>query len=99
MPHFLIEITYTKPYDQVAPSLTEHRAFLQTGYEKGWLLLSGPQVPKTGGVIIARAPSLEALQNFFRADPYMVRGLGVYRFVEFEPVKRQPFLEDWAASG
>ena len=98
MRHFLIEVTYTKPYDQVAPSLAEHRAFLQTGYEKGWLLLSGPQVPKTGGIIIARAPSLEALQEFFRADPYMVRGLGTYRMVEFEPVKRQAFLEDWTSA-
>ncbi|NTV37470.1 MAG: hypothetical protein HGA53_11010, partial [Anaerolineaceae bacterium] len=87
----------TAALEKVAATLAEHRAFLQTGYERGWLLMSGPQVPKTGGMVIARAPSMDELREFFRNDPYLVRGLATYRFVEFEPVKNQPFMADWIA--
>jgi uncharacterized protein YciI len=95
MKHFIIEITYTGTPEQIAATVNEHRAFLQTGYDKGWLLMSGPQNPKIGGIVIARAPSLEELQAFFKNDPYPTRKLATYRFVEFEPIKRQPFLESW----
>ena len=97
MKHFLVEVSYTAAPEKVAATLAEHRAFLQTGYERGWLLMSGPQVPKTGGMVIARAPSMDDLREFFRNDPYLVRGLANYRFVEFEPVKHQPFMADWIA--
>ena len=95
MKHFLVEITYTVPFETLQPVVSEHRAFLQTGYDKGWLLLSGPMNPKTGGLVVARAPSKEDLQGFFAGDPYALRGYADYRFVEFDPVKYQPFLADW----
>ncbi len=95
MKHFVILTTFKIPYEQLGERVTQHRAFLQIGYERGWLLCSGPQAPKTGGLIVARAPSLEALQAFFADDPYLVNDLADYRFVEFEPVKRQAFLEAW----
>jgi uncharacterized protein YciI len=95
MKHFVVEIQYQVPAGQLAETVAEHRAFLQTGYDRGWLLLSGPQNPRVGGMVVARAPSLEELQAFFAADPYKKKGLAAYRFVEFDPVKRQPFMEDW----
>lgn len=98
MQHFLVEITYTVPFETLSEVVPEHRAFLQTGYEMGWLLMSGPQNPKTGGIVIAKAPSLDDMHAFFAKDPYVVKGLARYRFVEFEPVKRQAFLEDWITS-
>ncbi|MCU0493441.1 MAG: YciI family protein [Chloroflexaceae bacterium] len=97
MKHFLVEITYSVPFEQLSQVVPEHRAFLQTGYDKGWLLCSGPLVPKTGGLVVARAPSLDALQAFFTNDPYHQQGLATYRFAEFEPVKHQPLLADWVA--
>ena len=95
MKHYIVEITYTATPETIAASVGEHRAFLQTGYDCGWLLLSGPRVPRTGGMIVARAPSLRELQDFFGNDPYQIKGLAEYRFTEFEPVKFQPFLMDW----
>lgn len=97
MKHFIVELTYNVSAEQIAESVAEHRAFLQTGYERGWLLCSGPQVPRVGGIIVARAPSLEELQRFFADDPYQKKGLARYRFIEFEPVKRQAFLETWVS--
>jgi len=92
---FIIEVTYRIPADQFGDVLFEHRAFLQTGYDRGWLLLSGPQVPRTGGVIVGRAPSLEAMEDFFVLDPYRVKDLADYRFIEFDPVMRAQLMDAW----
>jgi uncharacterized protein YciI len=98
MKHFLIEIQYQVPAEQLGETVSEHRAFLQTGYDQGMLLFSGLQNPRTGGIVIARAESLEALQTFFAADPYQKKQLATYRWIEFQPVKYQDFLKDWISS-
>lgn len=95
MKHFLIEIEYTAPMEIINMIVGEHRQFLQTGYDKGWLLMSGPKSPKTGGLVIARAPSLQAIQEFFFNDPYQQHKAATYHFIEFDPVKHQSFLADW----
>ncbi len=95
MRHFIIEITYTVPAEHLSEVVTEHRAYLQKGYDAGLLLLSGPQSPRIGGMVVARANSLEDIQAFFKNDPYQVKGLAVYRFIEFEPLKFQAFLKEW----
>lgn len=96
MHHFIVELTYTVPFEQLAGALPAHRAYLQAGYDQGWLLFSGPQIPKIGGIIVARARSLDDLKHFFLNDPFQGQGLASYRYIEFEPVKRQPFMDDWA---
>jgi len=91
----MIEILYTAPLEVIAEILPAHRAFLQEGYEKGLLLCSGPMVPKTGGVVIARAPKKKDIEEFFSDDPYNLNKAATYRYVEFEPVKHQNFLKEW----
>ncbi len=95
MKFFLVEIHYTVPLPQIEAQTPAHREFLQTGYERGVLLCSGPKVPRTGGVIIARGESLDAVQEFFTGDPFQKERLADYRFVEFNPVKRASCAEDW----
>ncbi|WP_299028969.1 YciI family protein [uncultured Thermanaerothrix sp.] len=95
MKHFLVEITYTRPFEEIAPVVSQHRAFLQQGYDCGWLLMSGPMHPRTGGIVIARAENEEQLRDYFARDPYALNQMAIYRFVEFDPVKYQPFLEMW----
>ena len=95
MKHFIIEITYTAPLEKIDETLPFHREFLQTGYDKGWLLMSGPRNPRIGGIVIARAPSLVDIEEFFKNDPYQMRGQATYRFIEFEPVKKAPVIETW----
>lgn len=97
MKHFIIELTYIIPLEQIGEITPEHRAFLQTGYERGWLLMSGPQVPRTGGMVVGRAPSLEAMQQFFLDDPYQKKGAATYRFVEFDPVRLQEWMKAWVS--
>ncbi len=95
MKHFLVSIQYKVPVEQLGDNVRLHREFLQIGYDRGWLLMSGPRNPKTGGIIIARTHSLEALAEFFKDDPYQLAGLADHEFTEFDPVRFQPFLADW----
>jgi uncharacterized protein YciI len=95
MKHFIIEVTYTVSLDKIDEMLAEHRKFLQSGYDKGLLLFSGPRKPRSGGIIAARAETLENIKSFFENDPYNINSLATYEFFEFDPVKYQPFIEDW----
>lgn len=95
MKHFIIEIIYTAPIEEIEKTTLEHRAFLRGGYDKNMILLSGPKVPRNGGIIIARAESTEKAESFFKEDPYRKKGLAQYRFIEFKPVNHQDFLKDW----
>jgi uncharacterized protein YciI len=97
--HFLVEITYAAALDAVDAAVAAHRNFLQTGYDRGWLLMSGPRTPRTGGIVLARAPSQQAIESFFRDDPFMQQGLATYRYTEFTPVKHQNFMVEWCKAG
>jgi uncharacterized protein YciI len=95
MKHFLIHVTYLVPLTKIDEMLAEHRKFLQTGYDKSILLFSGPRNPRTGGIVAARAESIDEIKSFFASDPYKINHLADYEFIEFDPVKHQPFLDEW----
>lgn len=95
MKHFIVDITYTAPAERIGEVRPDHRAFLQAGYEKGLLLCSGPTKEKAGGLVVARASSLEEIQQFFAGDPYAQQGVATHTVMEFDPVMRQAFLEEW----
>ncbi|WP_263768491.1 YciI family protein [Propionivibrio soli] len=95
MPCFLVEIVFTRPFETFGDAVAEHRAYLQTGYDRGLLLLSGPRADKRGGLCVARAVDEAAVREFFAHDPYKQKGLAEHRFVAFAAAKRQPFLDDW----
>lgn len=95
MKHFIININYTVPLTKIDEILIEHRKFLQGGYDNGVLLFSGPRNPRSGGIVAARAKSLDEIKSFFANDPYKINKCAEYEFIEFDPVKRQPMLDEW----
>jgi uncharacterized protein YciI len=95
MHHYLIEITYTVPFEQVSEVLADHRAYLRIGYDREMLLMSGGQVPREGGIVLARAESREEVEAFCAGDPYARAGVATHRIVEFAPGLHQPFMQDW----
>jgi uncharacterized protein YciI len=95
MKHFLVDINYLVPIEQLADIVPVHRAFLQTGYDQGILLLSGPREPRTGGIVIARAETQADLESFFRQDPYAIQKVATHSLIEFNPVLFQPWLNNW----
>jgi uncharacterized protein YciI len=97
MKHFLLEGQHLVPVEQRDPELiAAHRRFLQQGYNNGRFLLSGPHIPPTGGILVARAESLEALNEFLADEPFCkAKVMRFSRITEFEPVQHQPVLNDW----
>lgn len=95
MKHFVVEIIYKAPIEKINEIRDRHRAFLDTGYKQGVILMSGPQVPRTGGIIIARGNSMEEIDSFFSNDPYRKEKAAEYRFIEFTPVHYQDIIKEW----
>lgn len=95
MKYFVCEIVYKAPIEKIEETTLEHRGFLKGGYDEGFILLSGPQVPRTGGILIAKSESMEKIAEFFKNDPYQKKGLAEYVFIEFMPKNYQEFLKDW----
>lgn len=97
MKHFLLEGQHLVPFEQRDPKLiAAHRQFLQDGYDQGRFLLSGPSIPPTGGVLIARAESREQLDAFLADEPFCkAKMMRFSKVVEFDPVQHQPALRDW----
>lgn len=95
---FLVESTFTQPFESFGEIVAEHRAYLQPAYDAGWMLLSGPKAERNGGVLIAQAKDAETLTAFFANDPYNRNGLAHYRITEFTAAKHAGCLDNWLAA-
>jgi len=97
MKYFFLEGEHLAPFEERDPGLiAEHRRFLQQGYDEGRFLLSGPSVPPTGGVLVARAESREQLNAFLADEPFCKAKLMRFsRVIEFDPVQHQRVLAEW----
>jgi uncharacterized protein YciI len=95
MKHFIIEIIYTASLETISTITPFHREFLKSGYDQGLLLMSGPQNPRSGGMVVARAASKEIIETFFKNDPYNVNKVATYTITEFEPVLHASILDNW----
>jgi uncharacterized protein YciI len=95
MKHYIVEIIYKVPFEEIQKVSPAHRVYLDEGYEKGMLLMSGPQNSKTGGIVIARANHKNEIEDFFAKDPYHTEGVAEHRFIEFTPVKHNELIKSW----
>jgi uncharacterized protein YciI len=82
---FVILLHYLKPLSEVDRFVDEHRAFLERHYAAGHFLLSGRQEPRTGGVILADAPTREQIEAIVGEDPFHREQIARYEIVEFVP--------------
>jgi uncharacterized protein YciI len=89
---FVVSLTYVKPLAEVDALLARHNAFLDRHYRAGRFLLSGRKEPRTGGVIVAAAHSMQELAGIFDEDPFKVHGVADYEFVEFTPSRSREDL-------
>jgi len=94
--HFVIESTYLAAIEKIDAQLAAHRAHLEVGFRSGMLLASGPQLPRSGGMILARAKDKAEVEEFLARDPFALAGLSEYRVVEFQPVKQSALFSAWA---
>lgn len=95
---FVVLLTYTAPLDQIDAHLEEHVRYLKRQYEAGVFLASGRRVPRTGGVILAKAQSLDAMWEVLAQDPFHQHGVARYEVIEFTPSLAQPYLAELVES-
>ena len=91
---FVILVNYVKPLAEIDANLEAHRRFLDEGYAAGYVLASGPRLPRTGGIILAQASGVDELRDFLSKDPFNKAGVAQYEILEFTPVKSDPRLKD-----
>jgi len=82
---FIVSLTYIKPLEEVDANLEAHVKYLNIQYEKKNFIASGKKVPRTGGVILSKMESLEALKEVLCEDPFAKAGLAEYDIIEFIP--------------
>jgi uncharacterized protein YciI len=87
---FVIELTYKAPLADIDARMRAHVAFLKKYYAAGNFLVSGRQVPRTGGIIIALADSREQIESIMAEDPFCKHGLADVRIIEFRASQRAP---------
>lgn len=83
----IITLKYVKPLAVIDSLLTGHRQWLDEGYRQSKFICSGPQNPRTGGVIIADVAGVEEAELLVQKDPFYINGAAEYGFIEFSPVK------------
>ncbi|HZN03183.1 MAG TPA: YciI family protein [Candidatus Polarisedimenticolia bacterium] len=80
---FIVELTYKAPLARIDAQMRAHVAFLRRYYAAGNFLMSGRQIPRTGGIIVAMADSRERIEAIMAEDPFCRHGLAEARIIEF----------------
>jgi uncharacterized protein YciI len=90
---FIVTLTYIRPLEELDALMAQHVAWLKVHYESGLFIASGRQVPRKGGVILARSGDREALEHILAEDPFAKAGCARADVVEFTPSMTAPGAE------
>lgn len=82
---FIAILTYKKPLEDVDRHLQAHRDYLAEHYAAGDFIVSGPQTPRIGGVIMIKAENRATVDSIIAQDPFNTHGVADYQIVEFTP--------------
>jgi uncharacterized protein YciI len=98
MKYFLVLIEYKTDIENIIKITEQHRAHLKKGYEQGMFLISGPQIPRKGSLVIAKSDTREQLETFFSEDPYFINSYADFKFIEFDPKSCHSDVTGWITS-
>jgi uncharacterized protein YciI len=80
---FVLLLSYIKPLEEVDALMREHVAWLSKQYEAGRFVVSGRQVPRTGGVIVARGDDRDEIERVVASDPFVSAGVATCEVIQF----------------
>jgi uncharacterized protein YciI len=80
---FIVSLRYLAPLEAIDAMLPKHVAFLDKHFADGDFLVAGRQIPRTGGIIIARAKDRAAVERVMKQDPFLKNKLASVDIVEF----------------
>jgi len=83
---FLVDMTFTD-IEKITVELTnQHKRYLEKEYKAGLLMFGGRKIPRTGGILISKHASEQALKQVLDLDPFINSGAVSYSITEFIPV-------------
>jgi uncharacterized protein YciI len=82
---FVLLLTYTRPLDEVDALMRKHMAWLREHYAAGRFVVSGRQIPRTGGVILARGDDRDEMERIAATDPFVAGGVATCEVIQFRP--------------
>jgi uncharacterized protein YciI len=85
---FVIELEYRAALSEIDGAMNAHVAWLNQHYAAGTFVMSGRQVPRVGGIIIATGEDRAAIEAIVAADPFVARGLATARVTQFRASQR-----------
>ena len=84
---FIVLLHYIQPLTVIETHVAEHRDFLDRHYAAGHFIASGPQLPRTGGVILVKGLDRKELDTILAEDPFYREKVATYQVIEFNPTK------------
>ena len=91
---FVLLLKYTKPLAEVDALMREHMAWLNEQYAAGRFVVSGRQIPRTGGVILARGDDREEIERIAASDPFVTGGVATCEVVQFRASQKAPGFDE-----
>ena len=96
---FLVKLRYVVPLAEIDRLMRDHVGFLEQCFQAGVFVAAGRQVPREGGVILARAESLHDLEEVMQHDPFVVEGAATFEITEFRTSLHHPEFAPFADKG
>ncbi|RST46918.1 YciI family protein [Variovorax sp. DXTD-1] len=90
---FIVTLTYIRPLEELDALMDGHMTWLRKHYASGLFVASGRQVPRKGGVILARSGDRAALDAVLARDPFVQSGAASTHVIEFVPSMTAPAVE------
>jgi len=96
---FFIDLKYTAPLEEIDVYMEVHLKHLNKYYDEKVFVMWGPKVPRTGGVIMAFASSLEQIEQIITEDPFYQHKLAEFTITEFLTPVYHPDLMAMLSAG
>lgn len=91
---FLITLNYKVSLEEIDAHMKEHVLYLNKYYKAGNFVMSGRQVPRRGGIIIATGNNKAAIKKIISEDPLIKLKLATAKITEFLASQKAKNLED-----
>ncbi len=91
---FIIDLNYIVPLEELDKHMVAHVKYLRKYYKKNVFVASGRKVPRTGGIILALAASVEEVEKIISEDPFYKYELAEFTITQFLTSQYHPELEN-----
>ncbi len=95
----LLVLTYIVGFDEVDDAKDMHMEYIAEAYRRGEILMSGPRVPREGGVVLLKTDDPAVAAEWAAGDPFAKHGVARYDVIPFAATSAAPDVVLEALSG